>query len=364
MPKLALLVLLCIHGLIHLMGLAKAFAWAELPQLTLPISPARGVVWGAVCALFVAAALLRGLDHPAWWIPALVGVLVSQGLIALAWSDAKAGTVANVLILLAAVQGAGAQRFEQRVADALGALHAQALPVAPQERTLSEAELRGVPEATLRYLRRSGALTAPRVQTLHLRQRGRMQTSPGSAFMPFEAEQWFVIGAPSFVWRARVDGPLKSELVGLDVYRGGRGQMRIELLSLLPVVDASGPKIDQGTLLRYLGETAWFPSALIHESIALEAVDENVVRATMTYGGVTASGEFTYSESGELLRFSADRYREDTLTPWVIEPVAGSERQWGARRIASQWRVTWELEEGPWTWLELELLALTDNPER
>src|SRR5229473_2026019 len=37
--------LLGVHGLIHLMGFAKAFGYADLPQLTQPISRAWGVVW-------------------------------------------------------------------------------------------------------------------------------------------------------------------------------------------------------------------------------------------------------------------------------------------------------------------------------
>jgi hypothetical protein len=33
------------HGLIHLMGFAKGFGYADLPQFTQPISRARGLVW-------------------------------------------------------------------------------------------------------------------------------------------------------------------------------------------------------------------------------------------------------------------------------------------------------------------------------
>ena len=42
-----------VHGLIHLMGPAKAFGYAELPQLTQPISRGMGLVW------LLAAAPLR-----------------------------------------------------------------------------------------------------------------------------------------------------------------------------------------------------------------------------------------------------------------------------------------------------------------
>jgi hypothetical protein len=41
----ALIGLLLLHGLIHLMGFAKAFGYAELPQLTQPIPREWGLVW-------------------------------------------------------------------------------------------------------------------------------------------------------------------------------------------------------------------------------------------------------------------------------------------------------------------------------
>jgi hypothetical protein len=37
--------LLVVHGLIHLLGFAKAVRLADLPQLTEPISPFLGAVW-------------------------------------------------------------------------------------------------------------------------------------------------------------------------------------------------------------------------------------------------------------------------------------------------------------------------------
>ena len=45
-------ILLAVHGLIHLMGFAKAFGYAELPQLTQPISREMGlaVVGGGAAA--------------------------------------------------------------------------------------------------------------------------------------------------------------------------------------------------------------------------------------------------------------------------------------------------------------------------
>ena len=53
----ALIGLLLLHGFIHLMGFAKAFGYAEMPQLTQPISREWGVVWLLAGGLVVATAL-------------------------------------------------------------------------------------------------------------------------------------------------------------------------------------------------------------------------------------------------------------------------------------------------------------------
>jgi hypothetical protein len=40
----AFALLLVLHGLIHLLGAAKALGWAELPQLTQPVTPLAGTL--------------------------------------------------------------------------------------------------------------------------------------------------------------------------------------------------------------------------------------------------------------------------------------------------------------------------------
>lgn len=97
------LALIVVHGLIHFMGPAKAFGVADLPQLTQPISRAMGVVWLAagLAVLLAGAAFYWG--QRGWWLVAVVAVLLSQIAIVASWTDAKVGTVANLVILAAAV---------------------------------------------------------------------------------------------------------------------------------------------------------------------------------------------------------------------------------------------------------------------
>lgn len=56
---IALVGLLTVHGLIHLIGFAKAFGYAALPQLTQPISREWGMLWLLGSGLVVATAVTR-----------------------------------------------------------------------------------------------------------------------------------------------------------------------------------------------------------------------------------------------------------------------------------------------------------------
>lgn len=89
------------HGLIHLLGAAKGLGWAEVSELTEPISPAMGIAWLTAAVFVVAAGVLLAVAAQWWWVVGAVSVLVSQAVIMTSWSDAKAGTLANAVLLAA-----------------------------------------------------------------------------------------------------------------------------------------------------------------------------------------------------------------------------------------------------------------------
>jgi hypothetical protein len=84
--------ILTLHGLIHLMGFAKAFGYAELPQLTQPISRESGVLWLLASVLIVATAVMLGTGARTYWIVGGLALLVPQLVVITAWRDAWAGT--------------------------------------------------------------------------------------------------------------------------------------------------------------------------------------------------------------------------------------------------------------------------------
>jgi hypothetical protein len=101
---------LFVHGLIHLLGTAKAWHLAQLPQLSQPISPLSGGLWLAASLLFCAAAICLVAHSRWWWFIGSFAIVISTIAIVPSWADARLGAVANLVALIAVV------RFDDRVA--------------------------------------------------------------------------------------------------------------------------------------------------------------------------------------------------------------------------------------------------------
>lgn len=124
---------------------------------------------------------------------------------------------------------------------------------------ITEEHLLDLPEPVHRYLLSVGIVGKRNIRTVRLKQKGFLRR--GQRWLPFTAEQCFGTTPRGFVWQARVKVlPLLSISV-TDMFADGHGTLQAKLLSLVKVAEAIGSEADQGELLRYLGEIAWFPTA-------------------------------------------------------------------------------------------------------
>ena len=85
--KVLFMIILIIHGLIHLLGFLKAFLLAELNEITNPVSKSSGLLWLLTSLILVSAGTMLFLKNPIWWLIAIIGVLLSQILIIVFWND-------------------------------------------------------------------------------------------------------------------------------------------------------------------------------------------------------------------------------------------------------------------------------------
>lgn len=225
--------------------------------------------------------------------------------------------------------------------------------------------LTGLPRIVQNWIIHSNMVEKKMIGRLHLKQTGEMKTTSAGNWMPVEAEQYFSVENPGFLWIADIRVAPWIHLAGKDKYQDGKGHMFIQLFSLIPLADAKGKEIDQGNLLRYLAETVWFPSAALSGYIRWQGITATSARATMTYGGITASGVFEFNPAGDVRSFEAQRYYDRkegaTLETWLITVDPDSYREFEGIRIPRKSTVTWKLKTGDFTWLRLEITDVKYN---
>jgi len=225
-------------------------------------------------------------------------------------------------------------------------------------------ELEGLPACVQRWLQHSGVIGKERVHTVRLMQEGRMRTEEGKPWMPFTAVQYINIDQPGFVWLAQVKMAPLLYLKGKDKYEHGQGNMQIKVLGLVPVVDARpGKEMNQGSMLRFLAEMIWYPSAALNDYIKWEEIDDHSARATMTWQGVSAFMEFNFNEEGDLVNNVGPRYREVggkfVLDDWGGE--AREYREFHGIRILNKSDVVWKYKTGDFNWLQVEITDIEFN---
>jgi len=204
---------------------------------------------------------------------------------------------------------------------------------AEKEAKSTDAQVMRLPEPMQRYLRYAGVVGKEPIHMVHLRQRGVMRLSP-------------------LVWFSATDR-----------FSEGHGTMSIKLLSLIPLGNERGPEMDQSTLVRYLGEIAWFPTAWLSDAIEWETIDADSVKVTIHEPHVSAAAVLSVNEQGQPILFTADRYMEEhgryRLTPWSVQ--SNEFREVGGMRIPTNFEVTWHLDSGDFTWLRGEITEIEYN---
>lgn len=109
---------------------------------------------------------------------------------------------------------------------------------------------------------------------------------------------------------------------GLDSFENGKGSMKGTLAKVIPLFDQRGEGMDRACLVTWLAECLLVPSAALQDFIEWEEIDEENVKATISWEGMKAEGIFTFANNGELLSFrTSDRIAIDmdgkeTIADW------------------------------------------------
>ncbi len=365
--RIAFAVLIGAHGLIHLLGAAKGFKWAAVAALSSPISPLSGALWLIAAMLLMGAALGFALNTEWWWWLGLCGLLLSQALIAQRWSDAKFGTLMNLLLLVPVVLSAlDARRssFSSRFArdrDAL--LKRQGGPSA----IVTDADLSSLPPLMQTYLRRGSAVGRPHIRNMRVRFDAQMRSSATAPWMASTATQYEFFDSPArlFHMKATRGG------VPIDVfhrYVDDAATFQVKIAGVWPMVDKSGPVLTRAETVTLMNDiVVMAPAAVLDLPFTWTTTGAHTVKATFTNAGNTVSAEITFDSEGDLVGFfSRDRPQDvdlgDRNVPWST-PISGY-REVDGIRIGAFGDANWADSSGEWTYGRFVIRSIAYNVAR
>jgi len=232
--------------------------------------------------------------------------------------------IALVVVLLvgalATIAAVNSARFGQRVRRDVSALW----ETIPEPRPIDRQALDRLPRPVRTYLEKALGSRTQCIRTVRLQHGGTFRPALDGGWLAIHGQQYFSLDPPGFVWWGRVRLAPGLWIDARDRALRGVGNMLVSAESSYTLADSSGPELDQGALLRLLGEMAWFPTVFIDDRyVAWSADDDRSAKATLRLNGREVTGRFTFGDGGLPAHFSAERYRELGNGKSVLTPFTG-----------------------------------------
>jgi hypothetical protein len=308
MLKWLFLALIGLHGILHGLGVAKAWHLAELPALVQPISRGAGYLWLVAGLLVLSAALALAVGSPSFWVVCGLAAVLSQVAIMTSFGDAKWGTLANVLLIVVSVSGfmmygpySFRAQFERDRAE--GRARLAALSPAPE---VKESDLEKLPAPVKTYLQKAGFVGQPEVRGYDLEFRMRLRGGPSEPWIHGTVEQASFADRPTRLFL------LSATMFGLPVqafhrYVDGHATFQVKLAGLISITHARGPELDRTETVTLLNDMFMLaPGTLLSPELSWESMDKQRVRVTYTHRQNQVSAELLFDAEGMAADFVSD----------------------------------------------------------
>ena len=226
-------------------------------------------------------------------------------------------------------------------------------------------DLEGLPQPVQKYFKHVLTDGQEYIKFARLKQTGQFRMKEDQPWTPIKAEQYFLTQEPAFLWKATFSMAPLLWIDGRDMYYQGKGNMLIKVLSTVTVANAIGKEMDVSTLIRFLAEAPWLPTALLPgDYIEWQELDTNSARAIIKDKGCAASGVFTFNEEGEIIKFvSNDRYMESEgkylKEKWT--GYFGKYREIDGMKIPTEGEVEWNLPDKDLPYAKLKITEIQYN---
>lgn len=178
----------------------------------------------------------------------------------------------------------------------------------------TEKQLSKLPTAVQQYFRYCLKPGQSYVKTCELKHEGWFKTAPSKPEMPIRGEQWFHTESPEFAWKGRT-----KAFKAVDQFVDGNGKLSVYLLGLIRIVNEQGSEVSEAELLRWLGESVWFPTNLLpSDSLWWEEIDDLTASLKFQWKAFQIAYKVFFNESGEITELHCMRHMgKDGKKLWI-----------------------------------------------
>lgn len=228
----------------------------------------------------------------------------------------------------------------------------------------TEADLEGLPTPVQRFFRKVLNNGQPIITMVKLTQQGQFNMGETEAkWSPFTATQIAISQRPGFDWDAYIQIVPSINIFVHDTYLLEEGNLHASLLGLFTLANMSNtPELNQGELLRFFAETAWYPTALLpSQGVRWEAIDDTSARGTLTDGAITASLVFRFNSEGMIDSIRADARYGNFGGKMIAMPWVGRFCDYTVQHgmsIPLKGEVEWERPDGAWLYYKGQVTAI------
>lgn len=199
--------------------------------------------------------------------------------------------------------------------------------------TFTEADIARLPAPVQKYFRHCGYLGTPKMSYMRAALRDVDFVMSENRTLRIDYEQFNLVGRPERC--ALISSSLYGvPFEGFDSFGNGVGSMRGVLAKAIPLFDQRGEGMDRACLVTWLAECLMVPNAALQGFVKWEPMDDAHAKATVSWEGMSASGVFTFAETGELVAFrtgdrvAVDMNGKETKAEWsayfrAYHPVNG-----------------------------------------
>lgn len=182
------------------------------------------------------------------------------------------------------------------------------------DKRFSYVQLPDLPEPVQRYFKHVLKEGEPYISYVRLKYSGTFKTGENKKWVNIKGEQYYTTDKPGFIWKGET-----SMFTARDMFINDKGKLVVSLFSVFRVVNGKGQKYNQGELLRWLGESVWFPTNLLpSENLQWTPINNESARLVFTHQDLSLFYIVKFNKADEIEEIETKRYMgEKDLETWL-----------------------------------------------